>query len=61
MERLELLEKAESRAIEQVRESSCLGESEFEDLMSLPAAEAVKKHAKKILIDATYDIDNKDK
>ncbi len=60
MERLELLAKSEARAIEQVKESAKLGEVEFEAMKNLPADQAIKRHAKKILVDAAYDIDNKD-
>jgi len=60
MERLEILEKAKERAVGQVRESAALGDSDYESLKLLPAEQAIKKHAKAILIDATYDIDNKD-
>jgi len=60
MERLELLGKAEARAIEQVRDSSCLGDSEYENLKLLPDDQAIKRHAKKILVDAAYDLEQAD-
>jgi len=60
MDRSELLSKAEEKAIDQVRESAALGDIEYESLKMLPEDLAVKTHAKKILVDAGYDIDIED-
>jgi len=57
MERLEFLEEARQIAYQQVRDSSCLTDNEFKDIMESDDTEevALYRKASKILIDAAAD------
>jgi len=57
MERLEFLEKAQQIACQQVRDSSCLTDNEFKDIMESDDTEeiALYRKASKILINAAAD------
>jgi len=60
MKRLEFLKKARQIACQQVSNSSCLTDEEFEDIMESNEVEevALYRMAKSILEDAAYDAEN---